>query len=498
MELNRQYVNRFIDDAIQYNDYEPTDAYYLQNLILEITGAEKVDEQATEYNFTNLSPNDIAQHWIEQMIENQIIEDVVYQKEIIETKLLDLITPKPSTINRRFNELYEQHPGKATDYFYELCKRNHYIKTDAIAQNLHYYTATEYGDLEITINLSKPEKDAKEIAKAREAKQAHYPANALCMENEGFAGSVAQAARRNHRIIRLKLNGEPWGFQFSPYAYFAEHSIVLSEEHNPMKVEKATFSNLLEFVQKFPHYFAGSNADLPIVGGSILSHNHYQTGRHTFPMDNAPESYAFTIEKYPEVQAATLKWPMSVVRLKGQEIDELVEAAEYIFETWLNYSDETVGVKAFSEDGTRHHTVTPIARYRQSTGNYELDLVLRDNQTSTQYPDGIFHPHPDVQHIKKENIGLIEVMGTAILPGRLKRELKEVEAYVLGNKEADIGKHQMWADRMIAAYDFNQENAEGIIHQEVGHIFKRVLEDAGVFKQTEEGQAAFNRFIQHL
>lgn len=498
MNLNRQYVNRFIDDAIQYGDYEREDNYYLQNLILEITKAESIDETKNNNGLVNPTSNEIAQFWIQQMLNNGLLEDVVYQKEIVETKLLDLITPKPSTINREFWKRYESHPEKATGYFYQICKRNHYVKEDAIAKNIHYYTETEYGDLEITINLSKPEKDAKEIAKAREAKQSSYPANALCMENEGFVGSVTQAARRNHRIVRLNLNHQPWGFQFSPYAYFPEHSIVLSEAHEPMKIEKQTFSNLLQFVQKFPHYFAGSNADLPIVGGSILSHNHYQTGRHTFPMDHALLIKQFKMEQFPDVQAAILKWPMSVIRLKGEDLDEMTEAADHIFETWKSYTDEKLDIRAYSQDGTRHHTVTPIARFNQTTSEYELDLVLRDNQTSTQYPDGIFHPHNDVHHIKKENIGLIEVMGTAILPGRLKKELLEVERYVLGDINAEPGSHKKWADKMKEKYNFNNENAKNIIHQEVGRIFKRVLEDSGVFKQSTEGQKGFEKFIQTL
>ncbi|MGN5883944.1 UDP-glucose--hexose-1-phosphate uridylyltransferase [Staphylococcus simulans] len=498
MKLNQQLVQRFIQYAIEYGDFETEDNFYVQNLILEITKAEDLETQ-TEADLSELdTPNQIAQYWINQMIEHGLIEDAVYQKEIIETKLLDLITPKPSTINRNFKALYQEDPQKATQYFYDICARNHYIKADAIAQNIHYYTPTHYGDLEITINMSKPEKDAKEIAAAKQAKQTSYPLCALCMENEGYEGSVTQAARRNHRIIRITLDGANWGFQFSPYAYFPEHSIVLSEHHVPMKIERQTFINLLSFVQQFPHYFAGSNADLPIVGGSILSHNHYQTGRHTFPMDNAEEIDTFTLDNYPNVNAALLDWPMSVIRLKGTDQAQLVDAAEHIFNEWNAYSDESVSVKAYSEDGERHHTVTPIARFRQATGQYELDLVLRDNQTSEQYPDGIFHPHQDVQHIKKENIGLIEVMGTAILPARLKQELQDVARYVLGDTSIDLGVHQQWAEDLKAEHTFTKEKAESIIHDAMGQKFKRVLEDAGVFKRTEEGFKAFQRFISTL
>lgn len=497
MKLNQQLIQRFISYAVEYGDFETEDEFYIQNLVLEITQAEDIEK--SELDISDLdTPNAIAQYWINQMVEHHIIEDAVYQKEMVETKLLDLITPKPSTINRNFRQLYQESPEKATQYLYDICMRNHYIKADAIAQNIHFYTPTHYGHLEITINMSKPEKDAKEIAAARNAKQTSYPLCALCMENEGYEGSVTQAARRNHRIARIKLDGENWGFQFSPYAYFPEHSIVLSAQHVPMKIGRQTFVNLLDFVKQFPHYFAGSNADLPIVGGSILSHNHYQTGRHTFPMDNAAEIESFTMRDYPEVEAVLLDWPMSVIRLKGKNQTQIIDAAEHIFNQWNTYSDESVRVKAQSDEGERHHTITPIARYRQETGNYELDLVLRDNQTSEDYPDGIFHPHQDVQHIKKENIGLIEVMGTAILPARLKHELKQVEHYVLGETDADLGVHQDFADELKAKHQFTKENAEGIVLDAVGQKFKRVLEDAGVFKRNDEGLEAFKRFIQTL
>ncbi|UXV38190.1 UDP-glucose--hexose-1-phosphate uridylyltransferase [Staphylococcus simulans] len=497
MKLNQQLIQRFISYAVEYGDFEKEDAFYIQNLVLEITQAEDIEHEERDISELD-TPNAIAQHWINRMIEHHLIEDAVYQKEMVETKLLDLITPKPSTINRNFRQLYQDSPEKATQYLYDICMRNHYIKADAIAQNIHFYTPTNYGDLEITINMSKPEKDAKEIAAAREAKQTSYPLCALCMENEGYQGSVTQAARRNHRIALIKLDGEDWGFQFSPYAYFPEHSIVLSAQHVPMKIGRQTFVNLLDFVKQFPHYFAGSNADLPIVGGSILSHNHYQTGRHTFPMDNATETERFTIDDYPEVEAVLLDWPMSVIRLKGNNQAQLIDAAEHIFNQWNAYSDESVQVKAQSEAGERHHTITPIARYRQETGRFELDLVLRDNQTSEDYPDGIFHPHQDVQHIKKENIGLIEVMGTAILPARLKHELKQVEQYVLGETDIDLGVHQDFADELKAKHQFTPENAEGIVLDAVGQKFKRVLEDAGVFKRDTEGLEAFKRFVQTL
>lgn len=498
MLLEQQLVNRFVTFAIQYGDFENEDAIYIQNRLLAILNAEGIDQKSSIPDSINSapSPNDITQYWIQQAIEQQMIEDALYNKEIIEAQILDLITPKPSMINQRFFEAYKEAPQNATDYFYEISKLNHYVKEDAIANNINYEVSTEYGDIEITINLSKPEKDAKQIALAKEAKSSAYPQCALCIENEGYKGSVLQAARTNHRIIRIELDNEHFGFQYSPYAYFQEHSIVLSEQHEPMKINKQTFKNLLAFIDQFPHYFIGSNADIPLVGGSILSHNHYQTGRHTFPMDKAREIDRFSLVQFPSVEASILKWPMSVIRLKSADKNELIEAATFIMDGWNRYSDETVQIKAFSNNGERHHTITPIARYRN--GLYELDVVLRDNQTSNEYPDGIFHPHQDVQHIKKENIGLIEVMGTAILPGRLKEELQHVKAYLLGDNYIDLGVHQSWADTMKANYSINKSNVDEIVDKEVGYKFKRVLEDAGVFKQTEVGQNAFMRFIHTL
>lgn len=496
MLLNQQLVQQFVSQAISYGDYEEEDSIYIQNQLLRNLNAKGIDDSAVSELNKDATANEITQYWIRQAVSENCIEDALYSKEIVEAQILDLITPRPSVINRKFNEAYKQSPEAATDYFYDIAKRNHYVKEDAIANNINYDVATEYGDIEVTINLSKPEKDAKQIAKAKEAPATAYPKCALCIENEGFKGSVLQAARTNHRVIRLNLNGAKWGFQFSPYAYFAEHSIVLSEQHVPMEINKNTFINLLDFIDQFPHYFIGSNADIPLVGGSILSHNHYQTGRHVFPMDNAAEINQFTIANYPSVQASTLNWPMSVIRLKGGNKAQLIEAATYVMTQWNQYSDDSVDIKAFSINGERHHTITPIARYRQQ--QYELDIVLRDNQTSEQFPDGIFHPHKDVQHIKKENIGLIEVMGTAILPGRLKQELQQVKDYLLDKTQIDLGIHQQWAEEMKQSYDINVNNVDEVVDKEVGFKFKRVLEDAGVFKNTEQGHHAFKSFIEQL
>ncbi|MCY1037900.1 UDP-glucose--hexose-1-phosphate uridylyltransferase [Staphylococcus nepalensis] len=496
MLLNQHSVQLFVSYATTYGDYEKEDAIYIQNRLISILNASGIDDTASPKFSPNATANAIAQDWIQEAIKANCIDNALYNKEIIEAQILDLITPRPSVVNDQFNELYKRNAKEATDYFYNITKRNHYVKEDAIANNIHFDVSNEYGDLEITINLSKPEKDAKQIAKAKEAPSTDYPKCALCLENEGFKGSVLQAARTNHRIVRLNLGDEQWGFQYSPYAYFKEHSIVLSKEHVPMNIDKQTFVQLLDFVDKFPHYFIGSNADIPLVGGSILTHNHYQSGRHTFPMDNAKELQNFKLVQFTNVEASTLHWPMSVIRLKSTNKENLIEAAECIRLAWNNYSDESVAIRAYSDEGDRHHTVTPIARFRH--GQYELDVVLRDNQTSETYPDGIFHPHKDVQHIKKENIGLIEVMGTAILPGRLKTELQEVKAFLLGNHQQSLGAHQTWAEEMKANYDINEKNVDEIISKEVGHKFKRVLEDAGVFKNTSQGQEAFERFIETL
>ena len=366
----------------------------------------------------------------------------------------------------------------------------------AIAKNIAYQTATEYGDLEITINLSKPEKDPKEIAAAKKAKTSHYPACQLCFENEGYQGRLDHPARSNHRIIRFDLVGQEWGFQYSPYAYFNEHCIFLDSKHTPMTISRVTFERLLDIVEIFPSYFAGSNADLPIVGGSILTHDHYQGGRHSFPMEKANLDKVFTFVGFEAVEAGIVNWPMSVLRLKSTDKAALIELSDTILQKWRAYSDPTVQILAES-NGEQHHTITPIARRKK--GKFELDLVLRDNQTSKEHPDGIYHPHKDVQHIKKENIGLIEVMGLAILPPRLKNELKEVEEFLLGQREEVAPYHQAWADQLKAHHpDATLESAQTIVRASVGRIFKRVLEDAGVYKRTKEGQAAFMRFIESI
>ncbi|CAJ1196411.1 UDP-glucose--hexose-1-phosphate uridylyltransferase [Companilactobacillus nantensis] len=477
-------VDNFVDQIIAAdNDYQELDRIYLYNRICALVGDDN--------HQTN---DDLKTALIETALKNHKIDDSQTAKEILNDQLMDFVTPLPSKVNQEFWNLYQVSPETATNYFYQLSQTNDYIKTKAIAKNISYDVKTNYGALEITINLSKPEKDPKAIAAAGQQVQNGYPKCQLCMENEGYLGRLGYPARSNHRIIRFTLGGQTWGFQYSPYAYFSEHAIFLNQVHQPMIINQHTFNNLLEIIRIFPQYFVGSNADLPIVGGSMLSHDHYQGGRHVFPMMKAPIEREIEIP-VAGVQAGIVKWPLSTIRLTSQDPEELVKAATLIHENWMNYSDETVDVRAYTNE-TRHHTVTPIA-YRKDDA-YVLDIVLRDNQTSVQYPDGIFHPHQDVQHIKKENIGLIEVMGRAILPARLKTELKEVERYLLKQPNQMAEYHKTWADQLQAKYDFTDDNVADIVAQEAGLVFGRVLEDAGVFKWNDQGQKAFDKFVGSL
>ncbi len=485
------FLNWIIKDNQQYQDL---DRVYLQNRLLALVGGADVAEVVAE---TADEPIALANALVDYAIGQQQITDDQSSRDILEAQLLDFITPLPSEVNQHFWKIYHQDSAQAaTDYFYQLSTRNDYVKTSQIAKNIKYEVATDYGNLEITINLAKPEKDPKAIAAAAKMAPATYPACQLCVENEGYLGRANYPARSNHRIIRFDLNGQTWGFQYSPYAYFNEHCIFLDTVHEPMHINQQTFANLFKILSLFPHYMAGSNADLPIVGGSMLSHEHYQGGGHKFAMMKAPVDYTFTWAKYPDVQFGTVKWPMSVLRLTGTNQATLIKAATEILAAWRGYSDASQSIKAVSADGTPHHTVTPIA-CKNDAGEFQLDLVLRDNQTSAKYPDGIFHPHQDVQHIKRENIGLIEVMGLAILPARLLTELREVEKYLLQQPNEIATYHQPWADQLATKYQnqLTADNVENIVQQEVGHVFARVLEDAGVFKRTANGQAAFRKFI---
>ena len=487
-----QVVIDFIQIGYQKKEIHPLDVILKQNQLLALIGKQSLDTtlQASIPLPSRLETMDAL---VLYAVKEKVIADIETERDILATKIMNLITPLPSEVNRKFWELYQENPQSATHFFYHLSRENDYIKTRAIDKNIRFIKSTTYGDLEITINLSKPEKDPKEIALAKKAPAVSgYPTCLLCMENEGYEGHLNHPARSNHRIVRLSLKQENWGLQYSPYAYYEEHCIFLSQEHKPMKLEQATFTKLLTIVEQFPHYFVGSNADLPIVGGSILSHDHYQGGRHTFAMAEAPIDFLFTLTDYPSIEAGIVKWPMSVIRLRSSNQLELAAAATLILNQWRGYSDEFANIIAHT-NGELHNTITPIARFKE--GNYELDLVLRNNRTSKDYPDGIFHPHSDVQHIKKENIGLIEVMGLAILPPRLKKELTEVEHYLLDEPHHLDSSHREWANELKRTKKITKETVETIIEEAVGSVFLRVLEDAGVYKQTNEGIAGFKRFI---
>ena len=490
--MNQGILDAFVTAVIKASDYEEMDRIYLKNRVMSRVGEEGLDAPAQKEDLIALKDQ-----LVEIAVANNMIQDSMAAKDSLGAELMDWITPSPSQVNHRFWETYRQSKEDAIADFYALSKRNDYIKVEAIAQNIAFEAETPYGSLEITINLSKPEKDPKDIAAAKLAKASHYPACQLCFENEGYQGRLDHPARANHRIIRFDVDGHDWGFQYSPYAYFNEHCIFLDSQHVPMAISHKTFERLLTIVETFPGYFAGSNADLPIVGGSILTHDHYQGGRHTFPMELAELDQTFTIPSFEEVQVGIVRWPMSVLRLQSDNKEELINLADHILASWRGYSDPAVQVLATS-DGQPHHTITPIARIRD--GHYELDLVLRDNQTSPEHPDGIYHPHADVQHIKKENIGLIEVMGLAILPPRLKEELKQVKDYLLGRESTVATYHQPWADDLKATHPSltDEAEAEALVRKSVGQIFARVLEDAGVYKRTAEGQTAFRRFVATL
>ena len=490
--MTEQVLDAFVTAVIAASDYEEMDRIYLKNRVMSRVGEEGLDAPAKKEDLIALKDQ-----LVEIAVANSKIQDSMAAKDSLGAELMDWITPSPSQVNHRFWETYRQSKEDAIADFYDLSKRNDYIKVNAIAQNIAFEAETPYGSLEITINLSKPEKDPKDIAAAKLAKASHYPACQLCFENEGYQGRLDHPARANHRIIRFDMNGHDWGFQYSPYAYFNEHCIFLDSQHVPMAISRKTFERLLTIVETFPGYFAGSNADLPIVGGSILTHDHYQGGRHTFPMELAPVEESFSVEGFEAVSLGIVNWPMSVLRLQSDDKAQLIALADHILTAWRGYSDPAAQVLAVS-DGQPHHTITPIARIRD--GHYELDLVLRDNQTSPEHPDGIYHPHADVQHIKKENIGLIEVMGLAILPPRLKEELKQVQDYLIGRENTVATYHQPWADDLKATHPAitDEAEAEALVRESVGQIFARVLEDAGVYKRTAEGQAAFRRFVATL
>ena len=435
---------------------------------------------------------------------NGLCQDSVVYRDLFDTKLMGLLTPRPSAVIRRFWDLYAETPKAATDDYYAFSKTTNYIRADRLAKDAKWITPTPYGDMDITINLSKPEKDPKAIAAALQMKQSAYPKCQLCKENEGYAGRVNHPARQNHRIIPLEMGGGPWFLQYSPYGYYNEHCIVFNGRHTPMKIDRSAFQKLFDFVEKFPHYFVGSNADLPIVGGSILTHEHFQGGHYTFAMTKAPIETAYAFAGYKDIEAGIVKWPMSVLRLRGDEPARICDLADKVLQAWRGYTDPDAFIYA-ETDGTPHNTITPIARFRN--GKYELDLVLRNNITTPACPDGLYHPHPEYHHIKKENIGLIEVMGLAILPARLKDQSAAIADILTGsapNTSREAGSplavHADWIDGLIKKYGtgLKREKAEAVLRDEIGIVFSHVLENAGVFKQDAAGQAAFLKFMESV
>ena len=479
---------------------EPADKIYTTNRLLELFGLDEPGEQEN----VSVQPEEletILSEMLDYAYEKGLLEEnSVAYRDLFDTKIMSVLVPRPSEVIRVFHEKYEKSPKEATDYFYKLSQDTDYIRRYRIKKDQKWITQTQYGDLDITINLSKPEKDPKAIAAAKNAKQSGYPKCLLCVENEGYAGRLNHPARQNHRIIPVTINGSQWGFQYSPYVYYPEHCIVFNSKHVPMKIEHDTFCKLFDFVKQFPHYIVGSNADLPIVGGSILSHDHFQGGHYEFPMAKAPVEREFTIRGFEDVKAGIVKWPMSVIRISAKEPERLIALADKILAAWRGYTDEAAFIYA-ETDGEPHNTITPIARKRGE--NYELDLVLRNNITTPEHPLGVYHPHAKLHHIKKENIGLIEVMGLAVLPARLKGEMEQLSKAILSGadirKDEVLEKHADWVEEFLPRYEkVDESNIMDILHKEIGDVFMQVLEDAGVYKRTEEGQAAFERFIKSL
>ena len=471
---------------------------YTTNLLLDLFGEENYEDTDIQGEEINLET--VLGALLDEACKRGIIEDSTVYRDLFDTKLMNCLTPRPAQVQAEFAKRYEVSPKEATDYFYKLSQDSDYIRRYRVKKDRKWKVDSAYGEIDITINLSKPEKDPKAIAAAKNAKVSSYPKCQLCVENEGYAGRVNHPARENHRIIPITVNDSAWGFQYSPYVYYNEHCIVFNGEHTPMKIEKQTFVKLFDFVKLFPHYFLGSNADLPIVGGSILSHDHFQGGNYTFAMAKAPMEETFTIKNFEDVEVGIVKWPLSVLRLRSTDESRLIELGAHILDAWRGYTDEAVFVFA-STDGEPHNTITPIARKVGDT--YELDLALRNNITTEEHPLGVYHPHAQWHNIKKENIGLIEVMGLAVLPSRLNEEMEILADYLVEGKNIreneKIEKHADWVERFRGKYDgFTKENVMEILEKEVGIVFTNVLEDAGVYKCTEEGRIAFKRFIETL
>ena len=488
-------VKSLVNYAIKNEMIEKWDEIWAINTVCQALNMDSFEDCEAE----NAELEDILASILDYAVENGLCEDSVVYRDLFDTKIMGLLTPKPSEVISKFHFLYCRDKKAATDYYYKLCQDSDYIRRYRIKNDLKWITKTEYGDIDITINLSKPEKDPKAIAAALKMKTTSYPKCALCKENEGYMGRVNHPARQNHRIIPMTLGGDNFYLQYSPYVYYNEHCIVFNAEHTPMKIDKPAFTKLLDFVEKFPHYFVGSNADLPIVGGSILTHEHFQGGNYEFAMAKAPIETKVTFSGFEDVQAGIVKWPMSVIRIIGTDKARLVELADKVLTTWRGYTDKDSFIYAETE-GTPHNTITPIARMRN--GKFELDLVLRNNITTENCPLGYYHPHPEYHHIKKENIGLIEVMGLAVLPSRLKNEMAVLGKAMVNGEDISanetIAAHKEWAEMIMQKYDINEDNIDDILKKEIGIVFTSILGQCGVYSRDEEGKAGFLRFIESV
>ena len=493
-----QNIKKLVQYGIDTGLTPACERIYTTNLLLDLFHEDNYED--TDISEQEIELEVVLKELLDEAVARGIIEDSIVYRDLFDTKLMNCLMPRPAQVQAEFAKRYESSPKEATDYYYKLSQDSDYIRRYRVKKDRKWKVDSEYGEIDITINLSKPEKDPKAIAAAKLAKASSYPKCLLCVENEGYAGRVNHPARENHRIMPITVNGSSWGFQYSPYVYYNEHCIVFNGQHTPMKIEKATYIKLFDFVKLFPHYFLGSNADLPIVGGSILSHDHFQGGNYTFAMAKAQMEETFEIKGFEDVEVGIVKWPLSVLRLRGTDSDRLIELGAHVLDAWRGYTDEASFVFA-ETDGEPHNTITPIARKVGDT--YELDLALRNNITTEEHPLGVYHPHAQWHNIKKENIGLIEVMGLAVLPARLKEEMEILAEYLVEGKDIKsnekIEKHADWVDTFIGKYDaITSENVMAILEKEVGIVFTHVLEDAGVFKCTPEGREAFKRFIATL
>lgn len=491
-------IKKLVEYGVQAGLVPECERIYTTNLLLAVFHEDSYED--VEIDASDIELEDVLKSLLDEAVARGIIEDSIAYKDLFDTRLMNCLMPRPSQVQEKFWEKYEESPEEATEYFYKLSQDSDYIRRYRVKKDMKWKVDSPYGEIDITVNLSKPEKDPKAIAAAKNAKASSYPKCLLCMENEGYAGRINHPARENHRIIPVTINDSRWGFQYSPYVYYNEHCIVFNGQHTPMKIEKAAFVKLFDFVKLFPHYFLGSNADLPIVGGSILSHDHFQGGHYTFAMAKAPIEKSVTIPGYKDVETGIVKWPLSVLRIRSKDEKRLIELADHVLGKWRSYTDEEAFIFA-ETDGEPHNTITPIAR---KVGDvYELDLTLRNNITTEEHPLGVYHPHAERHHIKKENIGLIEVMGLAVLPSRLKEEIELLAEYITEGKDIrsneKIEKHADWVDAFRPEYkDITKENVVDILKKEIGNVFVKVLEDAGVYKCTPEGREAFMRFVNTL